>query len=65
MYREPAEADMGAYASRARARAEPMPETLSTAFDYRRWFAFGLRERGEAGRIRLTKLCTAAWPRGS
>ncbi len=34
---------------------QPMAGTLATAFDYRRWFAFGLYERSEAGRVRLTK----------
>jgi uncharacterized protein (TIGR02680 family) len=33
----------------------PMADTLMDAFDYRRWFAFGLYERGDAGRVRLTK----------
>ena len=33
----------------------PMAETLIEAFDYRRWFAFGLYERGDAGRVRLTR----------
>jgi uncharacterized protein YPO0396 len=33
----------------------PMAETLATACDYRRWFAFGLHERSPAGRVRLTK----------
>jgi len=34
---------------------QPMADTLATAFDYRRWFAFGLHERSDAGRVRLTK----------
>jgi uncharacterized protein (TIGR02680 family) len=34
---------------------QPMADTLMDAFDYRRWFAFGLSERGDAGRVRLTK----------
>jgi uncharacterized protein (TIGR02680 family) len=33
----------------------PMADTLMSAFDYRRWFAFGLHERSDAGRVRLTK----------
>ncbi|MGH2916425.1 MAG: SbcC/MukB-like Walker B domain-containing protein, partial [Solirubrobacteraceae bacterium] len=33
----------------------PMAETLMGAFDYRRWFAFGLYEHSSAGRVRLTK----------
>ena len=33
----------------------PMADTLMDAFDYRRWFAFGLYERGDAGRVRLTR----------
>ena len=33
----------------------PMADTLMDAFDYRRWFAFGLFERGDAGRVRLTR----------
>jgi uncharacterized protein (TIGR02680 family) len=33
----------------------PMAETLMAAFDYRRWFAFGLYEHNAAGRVRLTK----------
>ncbi|MEA2369786.1 MAG: hypothetical protein QOH12_180 [Solirubrobacteraceae bacterium] len=33
----------------------PMGDMLMDAFDYRGWFAFGLYERGEAGRVRLTK----------
>ena len=33
----------------------PMADTLMGAFDYRRWFAFGLHERSDAGRVRLTK----------
>jgi hypothetical protein len=32
-----------------------MADTLMGAFDYRRWFAFGLHERSDAGRVRLTK----------
>ena len=46
----------------ARARHEhtdgvpkPLAETLAAAFDYRRWFSFGLYERTEEGRVRLTK----------
>jgi uncharacterized protein (TIGR02680 family) len=46
----------------ARARREhadgvpkPLAETLAAAFDYRRWFSFGLYERTEEGRVRLTK----------
>ncbi|HEV7806562.1 MAG TPA: TIGR02680 family protein, partial [Solirubrobacteraceae bacterium] len=46
----------------ARARHEhadgapkPLAETLGAAFDYRRWFAFGLYERSDDGRVRLTK----------
>lgn len=34
---------------------KPMADTLMEAFDYRRWFAFGLHERSAAGRVRLTK----------
>ncbi len=34
---------------------QPMTETLMGAFDYRRWFAFGLHERTGTGRVRLTK----------
>ena len=34
---------------------QPMADTLAIAFDYRRWFAFGLHERSDAGRVRLTK----------
>lgn len=34
---------------------QPMADTLAAAFDYRRWFAFGLYERTDAGRVRLTK----------
>jgi len=34
---------------------KPLAETLATAFDYRRWFSFGLYERTDAGRVRLTK----------
>jgi Putative exonuclease SbcCD, C subunit len=33
----------------------PMADTLMDAFDYRRWFAFGLYERSDTGRVRLTK----------
>jgi uncharacterized protein (TIGR02680 family) len=33
----------------------PMADTLMSAFDYRRWFAFGLHERSDSGRVRLTK----------
>jgi hypothetical protein len=33
----------------------PMADTLMSAFDYRRWFAFELHERSDAGRVRLTK----------
>jgi hypothetical protein len=33
----------------------PLAETLAAAFDYRRWFSFGLHERTEDGRVRLTK----------
>ncbi|MDQ2761909.1 MAG: TIGR02680 family protein [Actinomycetota bacterium] len=32
-----------------------MADTLMDAFDYRRWFAFGLHERTAAGRTRLSK----------
>jgi hypothetical protein len=39
----------------AAGRPLSMAETLMGAFDYRRWFAFGLHEHGEAGRVRLTK----------
>ncbi|MGO9901201.1 MAG: TIGR02680 family protein [Solirubrobacteraceae bacterium] len=35
--------------------SRPMADTLMSAFDYRRWFAFGLHERSDAGRVRLTK----------
>lgn len=34
---------------------QPMADTLMDAFDYRRWFTFGLYERGDAGRVRLTR----------
>ncbi|MGA2009795.1 MAG: TIGR02680 family protein [Solirubrobacteraceae bacterium] len=34
---------------------KPMADTLMEAFDYRTWFAFGLHERSQEGRIRLTK----------
>ena len=34
---------------------QPMADTLMRAFDYRRWFAFGLHERSDGGRVRLTK----------
>jgi hypothetical protein len=34
---------------------QPMADTLMGAFDYRRWFAFGLHERTAGGRVRLTK----------
>ena len=34
---------------------QPMADTLAAAFDYRAWFQFGLHERSEAGRVRLTK----------
>jgi uncharacterized protein (TIGR02680 family) len=37
------------------AEPQPMAETLMSAFDYRRWFAFVLHERSDAGRVRLTK----------
>ena len=37
------------------AEPRPMAETLMSAFDYRRWFAFGLHERSDSGRVRLTK----------
>lgn len=33
----------------------PLAETLAAAFDYRRWFSFGLYERTADGRVRLTK----------
>ncbi|MEY2514347.1 MAG: hypothetical protein QOJ89_1705 [bacterium] len=46
----------------ARARTEhtdgapkPLADTLAAAFDYRRWFSFGLYERTDEGRVRLTK----------
>ncbi|MGH2997408.1 MAG: SbcC/MukB-like Walker B domain-containing protein, partial [Gaiellaceae bacterium] len=39
---------------------QPMADTLASAFDYRRWFAFGLHERSDAGRVRLTKKRHAA-----
>jgi uncharacterized protein YPO0396 len=34
---------------------QAMADTLMDAFDYRRWFAFGLHEHGETGRLRLTR----------
>jgi uncharacterized protein (TIGR02680 family) len=34
---------------------KPLAETLAAAFDYRRWFSFGLYERTDDGRVRLTK----------
>jgi uncharacterized protein (TIGR02680 family) len=34
---------------------QPMAVTLMSAFDYRRWFRFGLFERSAAGRVHLTK----------
>ncbi len=34
---------------------QAMADTLMDAFDYRRWFAFGLHEHGETGRVRLTR----------
>jgi uncharacterized protein (TIGR02680 family) len=34
---------------------QPMADTLMGAFDYRRWFAFGLHERSAGSRVRLTK----------
>jgi uncharacterized protein (TIGR02680 family) len=34
---------------------QPMADTLMGAFDYRRWFAFGLHERSAGNRVRLTK----------
>jgi uncharacterized protein (TIGR02680 family) len=37
------------------AESRPMADTLMSAFDYRRWFAFGLHERSDAGLVRLTK----------
>jgi uncharacterized protein (TIGR02680 family) len=37
------------------AEPRPMADTLMSAFDYRRWFAFGLHERSDTGRVRLTK----------
>ncbi|MGI8428608.1 MAG: SbcC/MukB-like Walker B domain-containing protein, partial [Solirubrobacteraceae bacterium] len=37
------------------AQPRPMADTLMSAFDYRRWFAFGLHEQSDAGRVRLTK----------
>lgn len=37
------------------AETRPMADTLMSAFDYRHWFAFGLHERSDAGRVRLTK----------
>ncbi len=37
------------------AEPRPMADTLMSAFDYRRWFAFGLHERSDSGRVRLTK----------
>ncbi len=37
------------------AEPRPMADTLIEAFDYRKWFAFELHERSDAGRMRLTK----------
>lgn len=34
---------------------KPMADMLMDAFDYRRWFAFGLYEHSETGRVRLTR----------
>jgi uncharacterized protein (TIGR02680 family) len=34
---------------------KPLADTLAAAFDYRRWFSFGLFERTGEGRVRLTK----------
>jgi hypothetical protein len=52
-FRQRIEAARREYAVGAEPR--PMADTLMSAFDYRRWFAFGLHERSDAGRVRLTK----------